>query len=1212
MKKVSQASQKKNKHRLFLYIYIGFLCLSVIIMVGAILFSLKDEAAQTKWGVRKNLFNLQQKFIESSGSFLRLSGEELIRLKGDQVAQQISAYLGSHPHMKLSDLKANEEFSLIAVQPVGKTGSTAVYEADTKIIRFSNNPKLTDVSLNVLSANLPDFLKVTEETKKNVAKGGLYKGPDDKGAIREKYMWVAPVAYATADGVRLVVLSTAPMQDFLQPIKQLYVSLSSQVEEISKKINDTNKMAQNRTFGIIFVFIIFTVSITLMALQLFYGYERISEEVNERKLVEAQLKVANRLLVVLGEINLAVIRFKDQESLFKSMCKIAVEVGGFRMAWIGLNDEKNNRIQPVVSFGGDKGFLQDVSGDASANLTEGSSFQKAFNEKKIVTIRDTQEDGARDFWCVKALKFGYRSFVVIPFACKGKIIGTLSIFSEKTDSFSKEDEWLFQEISKNISFALEAMEESVVRREVEEALRGSEEQFQYFALNLPGIAFKMKRSPEGKYSFSYVSKGSEKLFGVSPEDAMKDVSLIFAKVHPEDFNKLLKSMEESAIQKTRWNCEFRYLLSSDEIKWIYGSSLPVLQDDASILWNGILLDISEQKRAQDGVKEKEQAISSIIEHSAIATFVIDPHHKVLYWNKACEEISQWKAKDMVGTNNHGKAFYGANRPCLSDMIVDGNLDELNNLYRIHEKSKSVPGGLHAEGWYQLGGKDKYILLDAAPIYGPDKKLFAVIETTQDITQHKLVESKLLENEQRLQMAEKMARIGHWYFDVKNNALMWSDTMYEIFGVTKTNFVASFDKFMDFFHPDDRAAADRVIETAKKDGQAEFECRIKRRDGKIRFIRGITQALSPGIDEPVILFGIVADITEQKQMEDQLKESELRYRMLAENITDTIWLTDLNLRFQYVSPSVKKMIGYTPEEVLKMTMAQILAPGSFESAEKVLIGELASEGTPGKDLSVAKTLELEHRRKDGSTIWVEVTVRFLRDADAGRITHLLGVSRDITERKLAEMQLKNSFEKLQNVIGGVINVIAAAVESRDPYTAGHQRRVSDLGCAIAKKMNLADKQIDGVRVAGLIHDLGKISIPAEILTLPRELTEHEYGLVKFHPESGYAILKNIDFPWPIGEIIYEHHERLDGSGYPRGLKGDQILLEAKIIAVADVVESMVSYRPYRAALGLDVALNEIVSKKGIFYDPAVVEACVKVFKEDGYKIEGFGEPPFLFS
>jgi PAS domain S-box-containing protein len=1180
-------------------------------MVGAILFSLRDEAAQTKWGVRKNLFNLQQKFIESSGSFLRLSGEELIRLKGDQVAQQISTYLTNHPDMKLSDLRENDEFSLIAVQPVGKTGATSVYEAETKISRFNNNPKLIDVSLITWGQPFPDFLKIIESTNKGVAKGGLYKSLDDRGALREKYMWLAPVAHPTADGIHLMVLSTALMQDFLQPIKQLYVSLSSQVEEISKKINDTNRMAQNRTFGIIFVFIIFTVSITLMALQLFYGYERISEEVKERKVVEAQLKVANRLLVVLGEINLAVIRFKDQESLFKSMCKISVEVGGFRMAWIGLNDEKNNRVQPVSSFGGDKGFLQDVSSDSGVNLVEGGSFQKAFNEKRIVTIRDTQEDGVRDLWCAKALKFGYRSFVVIPFACKGKIIGILSIFSEKTDSFSKEDEWLFQEISKNISFALEAMEESVVRREVEEALRGSEEQFQYFALNLPGIAYKMKRSPEGKYSFSYVSKGSEKLFGVSPEDAMKDVSLIFAKVHPEDFNKLLKSMEESAIQKARWNCEFRYLLSSDETKWIYGSSLPVLQEDASILWNGILLDISEQKKAQDGLKEKEQAISSIVENSAIATFVIDPNHKVLYWNKACEEISQWKAKDMVGTNNHGKAFYGANRPCLSDMIVDGNFDELNNLYRIHDKSKSVPGGLHAEGWYQLGGKDKYVLLDAAPIYGPDKKLFAVIETTQDITQHKMVESKLLENEQRLQMAEKMARIGHWYFDVKNNALMWSDTMYEIFGVTKTNFIVSFEKFMDLVHPDDRAAADRIIEKAKKDGQAEFEYRIRRKDGKVRYIRGITQTLSPGMDESDILFGIVADVTEQKQMEDQLKESESRYRMLAENITDTIWLTDLNLRFQYVSPSVKKMIGYAPEEVSRMTMDQVLIPSSFEFADKVLTNELASEGTPGKDLSVIKTLELEHRRKDGSTIWVEVTVRFLRDK-TGKITHLLGVSRDITERKAVEVQLKNSFEKLQNVIGGVINVIASTVESRDPYTAGHQRRVSDLACAIAKKMNLTAKQVDGVRMAGLIHDLGKISIPAEILTLPRELTEHEYGLVKFHPESGYAILKNIDFPWPIGEIIYEHHERLDGSGYPRGLKGDQILLEAKIIAVADVVESMVSYRPYRAALGLDVALNEIVSKKGVFYDPAVVEACVKVFKEDGYKIEGFGEPPFLFS
>ena len=209
-------------------------------------------------------------------------------------------------------------------------------------------------------------------------------------------------------------------------------------------------------------------------------------------------------------------------------------------------------------------------------------------------------------------------------------------------------------------------------------------------------------------------------------------------------------------------------------------------------------------------------------------------------------------------------------------------------------------------------------------------------------------------------------------------------------------------------------------------------------------------------------------------------------------------------------------------------------------------------------------------------------------------------RDITASKTSEKSLKESFVALRKALNGIIQAVALTVEKRDPYTAGHQRRVADLARAIATKMGLSKEQINGIRIAGSIHDLGKICVPAEILSKPGRLTEHEFGMIKAHPEVGYEILKGIEFPWPIAQTVVQHHENLDGSGYPAGLKSEQIIVEARIVAVSDVVEAMSSHRPYRPALGIDLALGEIRKGRGITYDPDVVDACISLFKTDNFR------------
>ena len=216
--------------------------------------------------------------------------------------------------------------------------------------------------------------------------------------------------------------------------------------------------------------------------------------------------------------------------------------------------------------------------------------------------------------------------------------------------------------------------------------------------------------------------------------------------------------------------------------------------------------------------------------------------------------------------------------------------------------------------------------------------------------------------------------------------------------------------------------------------------------------------------------------------------------------------------------------------------------------------------------------------------------------------------EITERKAVEKQLKNSLNSLEKTIEGTINTISLIVEMRDPYTGGHQRHVAQLSQEIAREMGFTAEQLKGIYYAGLIHDIGKLAVPIEILVKPGSISGIEHMMIRTHPQAGWEILKKIEFPWPIAEIALQHHERLDGSGYPNGLAGDNILIESRIVAVADVIESMMFHRPYRESLGLDVALAEISVKRDQLYDPGVVDTCIKLFREKNFDFD-YKEPKY---
>ncbi len=340
---------------------------------------------------------------------------------------------------------------------------------------------------------------------------------------------------------------------------------------------------------------------------------------------------------------------------------------------------------------------------------------------------------------------------------------------------------------------------------------------------------------------------------------------------------------------------------------------------------------------------------------------------------------------------------------------------------------------------------------------------------------------------------------------------------------------------------------------------------------------------------------VIESTGRSMLEDMLHRSETRYRIITDNIGDVIWSFYINSpeRLNYISPSIERLLGYSVEEAMAKEMKDVFEPSSYKRAIKVLKEELATGKRLLNETSRSRTLELDLYHKDGHLVPVEVNYSVIRGLQA-QPTEVLAVARDISNRKQTEEEIRYSTEKLIAAMEDTIRAMAMIVEMRDPYTAGHQRRVTQLACAIAKEMGIAEDRITGLRLAGLIHDIGKVRVPAEILTNPDGLSDAEFTMIKMHPTIGYEILKTIDLPWPVAKIVHQHHERMNGTGYPLGISKKDIILEARILAVADVVEAIASHRPYRPALGIDVALDEISKKRNKLYDSAVVDACLSLF------------------
>jgi PAS domain S-box-containing protein/putative nucleotidyltransferase with HDIG domain len=401
-------------------------------------------------------------------------------------------------------------------------------------------------------------------------------------------------------------------------------------------------------------------------------------------------------------------------------------------------------------------------------------------------------------------------------------------------------------------------------------------------------------------------------------------------------------------------------------------------------------------------------------------------------------------------------------------------------------------------------------------------------------------------------------------------------------------------FHDFFAKEE---ADRLLTRCRE--VMEFKAPTRNSISRVTLPSGqriwANTDIIPYLDENGMVIGsinVVQDISERILAEHAHRDSEERFRNMTDLLPQTVFETDEKANFTFVNRQGYETFGFSEGDVANgMNVLQTIIPEDKARAIDNISRRIKGERFIPQEYTAV--------RKDGSRFPVLIYANpIIRDS---KYAGMRGILVDITERKQLELSLEQSIADLNKTLDDIIATMSTIVELKDPYTAGHQKRVARLAAALAEEIGLPANKVDYIRTAALIHDIGKLYVPSDIMSKPGKLSDLEYKIIRTHSESSHDILKSIDFPWPIADIAWQHHERMDGSGYPVGLKSDEILVEARILAVADVVEAMASHRPYRPALGVDQALEEISANRDKLYDSVVVDACIRLFKEKAFTL-----------
>jgi PAS domain S-box-containing protein len=592
--------------------------------------------------------------------------------------------------------------------------------------------------------------------------------------------------------------------------------------------------------------------------------------------------------------------------------------------------------------------------------------------------------------------------------------------------------------------------------------------------------------------------------------------------------------------------------------------------------------ITERKLAQAAVANAKQRLDIALEGSQTNVWETDLRSNEI-WLEAgwAVFLGKLRAETRTTAAELLTIVHPDDRQIVTAVAVRAMKGEVSS-YAVEHRVKAASGE-----WKWILSRGQVIERDAG---GRPQRISG---TNTDITDNKNAEKALRESEALYRAVAESANDAIVTIDRAGNIVGWNRSAETIFGYTADEVKGQSLALMMPHQYRERhlAGLGRVLRTIEdpyiKGAVVELE---GLRKDKSEFPLELSRAKWEGADGWYVT-GVIRDISKRKRAEQSLRAAEEQFRGLVEQSIAGIYIIQ-DGKFAYVNPRFAEIRGYgSADELIGRENESVVAEKDrdivAENIRRLLAGETQS-------LNYGFTA----LRKDGSTVEVEV--------HGARATYndrpaIIGLMQDISEKRRAEEQIQRYVAQLETAFTSTVEVATILSEMRDPYTVGHERRVAEIAVAIGAELGIDVGRQEGLRVAGHLHDIGKIAIPAEILSKPGKLSSIELQLVQGHAQASYDVLNGVEFPWPVAQIALQHHERMDGSGYPQGLKGEAILLEARIMAVADVVEAMSSHRPYRPALGIEKALAEIERGRATLYDADVADACLRLFRENRYRL-----------
>ena len=722
-----------------------------------------------------------------------------------------------------------------------------------------------------------------------------------------------------------------------------------------------------------------------------------------------------------------------------------------------------------------------------------------------------------------------------------------------------------------------------------------------------------------------------RIFGIEP-GTCNSYQAFLETVHPADRDFVNQSYTQSVQNQSLYDIEHRLLLRDGTVKWVNERCKTYYDDDGRPLRSaGTTLDITARKLAEGRVARFGRILDSstneiYVFDAATLRFVEVNEGARRNLGYSMDELSQLTPLDLKPEFNQTQ-FDALLAP------LRGGEREVEIFETVHRRKDGscYPVEVHLQ----------YSLSEPPPVF---------LAVVNDISERQKVMERLRNSEASLAEAQRIARLGNWEFDQFNNKLSWSAQIYRIFEVAPEQFGTTYEAYLEVVHPDDRDLVEKVYrESVECHTPYDIVHRLMLKDGRVKYVRAACETFYDEHEQPLRLVGTVQDITEQQLAEQALNRSNRALRALSSCNAVLIHASDEDKLLQKMCRVITETGGYRfawigylehdEEQTVRpvahagfeqgyLDVARVSyadtergrGPGgqAIRRGEPVVVRDVMSDPSfaPWREEAIergyASVLALPLRNKGevfgNLSIFAAETNAF--DADEMRLLTELaddlafGIVGLRTGAQCNQLQLTNMevMQRHKQALVDAIRVIAMTVEKRDPYTAGHQLRVAELAMAIGRELGLDDDRLEGLGLGATIHDLGKIYVPAEILNRPGRLTAAEFEIIKSHAEVGFDIVKDVKFPWPVADMVLQHHERLDGSGYPQGLTAEAIILEARILAVADVVEAITAHRPYRPARGLETALDEIESNRGTLYDTEVVDACLHLIRDKHFSFE----------